>query len=133
MDSYTDVSAQNCGCSCGCSQHANRPVPANTCAGSRSDAAMQPNYPDMSGFAWTSWDCDTQTPGYAYPETSWTQPGSASCTQTAPGCLEQQYPVAMAYVPWQQWQTTYAPERGLLQGTIFPDLDLEFNYGRCGR
>ncbi len=99
MDSYTDVSAQNCGCSCGCSQHANRPVPANTCAGSRSDAAMQPNYPDMSGFAWTSWDCDTQTPGYAYPETSWTQPGSASCTQTAPGCLEQQYPVAMAYVP----------------------------------
>ncbi|MFR3752574.1 MAG: spore coat associated protein CotJA [Enterocloster sp.] len=49
------------------------------------------------------------------------------------GCLEQQYPVAMAYVPWQQWQTTYAPERGLVQGTIFPDLDLQFNYGRCGR
>ncbi|MFR1131966.1 MAG: spore coat associated protein CotJA, partial [Enterocloster bolteae] len=41
--------------------------------------------------------------------------------------------VAMAYVPWQQWQTTYAPERGLVQGTIFPDLDLQFNYGRCGR
>ena len=42
-------------------------------------------------------------------------------------------PIAMAYVPWQQWQTTYAPERGLVQGTIFPDLDLQFNYGRCGR
>nr|WP_242962945.1 spore coat associated protein CotJA [Clostridium sp. AT4] len=39
----------------------------------------------------------------------------------------------MAYVPWQQWQTAYAPERGLMQGTIFPDLDLPFNYGRCGR
>lgn len=44
-----------------------------------------------------------------------------------------QYPVAMAYVPWQQWQPTYAPERGLAQGTIFPDLDLQFNCGRCGR
>ena len=69
----------------------------------------------------------------ATPEASFTQPGGMACTQTAPGCLEQQFPVAMAYVPWQQWQTTYAPERGLLQGTIFPDLDLEFNYGRCGR
>ena len=55
------------------------------------------------------------------------------CVSTEPGCLEQQFPVAMAYVPWQQWQTTYAPERGLVQGTIFPDLDLQFNYGRCSR
>jgi len=56
-----------------------------------------------------------------------------SCPSTEGGVLEQQFPVAMAYVPWQQWQTTYAPERGLVQGTIFPDLDLQFNYGRCGR
>lgn len=43
------------------------------------------------------------------------------------------FPVAMAYVPWQQWQTTYAPERGLVQGTIFPELDLIFAYGRCSK
>ena len=55
------------------------------------------------------------------------------CPQTAPGPLEQNHPIAMAYVPWQQWQTTYAPERGLAQGTIFPELDLPFNYGGCSR
>ena len=42
------------------------------------------------------------------------------------------YPVAMAFVPWQQWQPTYVPEQGLEQGTIFPDLDLPFHCGRCG-
>ena len=38
---------------------------------------------------------------------------------------------AMAYVPWQQWQTPYGPERGLAQGTIFSELDLAFDKGRC--
>ena len=41
------------------------------------------------------------------------------------------YPVAMAYVPWQQWQMPYGPERGLAQGTIFSELDLAFDKGRC--
>lgn len=44
-----------------------------------------------------------------------------------------QYPEAMAYVPWQQWQHTYPPDQGIVRGTIFPDLDLPFNGGRCGR
>ena len=39
------------------------------------------------------------------------------------------YPVAMAFVPWQQWQPTYVPEQGLVQGTIFPELDLHFIAG----
>ena len=56
-----------------------------------------------------------------------------ACPQTAASHLEQNYPLAMAYVPWQQWQQTYAPERGLAQGTIFPALDLQFDYGRCTR
>lgn len=34
--------------------------------------------------------------------------------------------VAMAYVPFQQFNTTYAPEKGLEVGTIFPDLDKPF-------
>ena len=33
------------------------------------------------------------------------------------------YPVAMAYVPWQRWGTLYDPEKGLECGTIFPDLN----------
>ena len=48
-----------------------------------------------------------------------------------PGMLEKDYPLAMAYVPWQQWQTPYGPERGLAQGTIFSELDLAFDKGRC--
>lgn len=90
----------------------------------------------------------------AAPVSQWSQPMSAApmpqwnqhmpaapmpqrtnraCPQTAASHLEQNYPLAMAYVPWQQWQQTYAPERGLAQGTIFPDLDLQFDYGRCTR
>ena len=79
-----------------------------------------------------------------YPQTGYPQIGTnmnqgstvwpiVNCPDTTAGYLEQHHPVAMAYVPWQQWQTAYAPERGLMQGTIFPDLDLPFNYGRCGR
>ncbi len=36
-------------------------------------------------------------------------------------------PIAMAYTPMQQWKTTYSLEKGLSQGTIFPELDLPFD------
>jgi len=38
--------------------------------------------------------------------------------------------VAMAYVPFQQYNVTYAPEKGFEIGTIFPDLDKPFLGGR---
>lgn len=38
-------------------------------------------------------------------------------------------PLAMAYVPWQQWGKTYEPAEGWKRGTIFPDLDLPFEGG----
>jgi hypothetical protein len=34
--------------------------------------------------------------------------------------------VAMAYVPFQQYNSTYPPEKGLEAGTIFPELDKPF-------
>jgi len=37
-------------------------------------------------------------------------------------------PLAMAYVPWQQWKTVYDLNKALKIGTIFPELDLPF----CG-
>lgn len=37
-------------------------------------------------------------------------------------------PLAMAYVPWQQWKTVYDLNKALEIGTIFPELDLPF----CG-
>ena len=117
MDSYTDVSGQCCGCGC-------RHVSCNTSSQNDSGSYWQPDYPDMNTVPWAVSDNNT-VPSYSYMD------------QTYPD-MDQTYPnmnqmVAMAYVPWQQWQTTYAPERGLVQGTIFPDLDLQFNYGRCSR
>lgn len=40
-------------------------------------------------------------------------------------------PIAMAYVPWQQWRQTYPMDKALTRGTIFPELDLPFVMGRC--
>ena len=41
-----------------------------------------------------------------------------------------QFPLGMAYVPWQSWNQLYDLERGFQAGTIFPELDLPFT-GRC--
>lgn len=40
-------------------------------------------------------------------------------------------PLAMAYVPWQQFKNTYDLEKALSVGTIFPELDLRF-FGKRG-
>lgn len=54
----------------------------------------------------------------------------SACPDTSVGGMER-YSLAMAYVPWQQWKQTYAIDRGLQRGTIFPELDLPFVMGRC--
>lgn len=39
--------------------------------------------------------------------------------------------VGYAYVPVQEMDETYCPLTGLMQGTIFPELDLNINeYGK---
>ena len=35
-------------------------------------------------------------------------------------------PLAMAYVPFQQWEEPYSPNKALSAGTVFPSLDLPF-------
>lgn len=48
------------------------------------------------------------------------------------GCMDSQwanidtFPVAMGYVPWQFWETTYEPDKALEVGTIFPELNKPF-------
>ena len=46
------------------------------------------------------------------------------------GCTDPLYgmPLAIGYVPWQQWNKIYDPAQGLANGTIFPELNLQF-YG----
>ncbi len=36
------------------------------------------------------------------------------------------FPVAMAYVPWQYWGNVYEADKAFRQGTIFPELDKPF-------
>ena len=40
-----------------------------------------------------------------------------------------QFPVAMAYVPWQKLQDVYEPEAALTFGTLFPELNKPFTAG----
>lgn len=60
-------------------------------------------------------------------------------SQTMP-CREQKgdsmrsFALAMAYVPWQQFNQTYDLKKALCVGTIFPELDKPFlgKRGECG-
>ena len=66
----------------------------------------------------------TVSPGMVNP--AGYQPPAMQCTiETA------NMPIAMAYVPWQQWRQTYPVDKALSRGTIFPELDLPFVMGRC--
>lgn len=46
------------------------------------------------------------------------------------GCVDT-YPVAMAYVPMQQWRELYDPASAISRGTIFRELDLEWYPTNC--
>jgi len=52
---------------------------------------------------------------------------SPTCNNMAYDTL-QTMPLAMAYVPWQQWQNVYEGCKGLEQGSIFEELILPFRY-----
>jgi len=50
-------------------------------------------------------------------------------------CMQQQFPVAMAYVPWQFLDKIYENlDEAMFIGTIFPELDKPFMWkGGCCR
>ena len=60
-----------------------------------------------------------------------TCPGWPTPAPSAPAENIDQFPVGMAYVPWQQWQQVYAIDVALNVGTIFPDLNKPFIMGGC--
>ncbi len=41
----------------------------------------------------------------------------------------QKTPLAMAYVPFQQWGEVYNSDQAFNSGTLFPELDLPFERG----
>ncbi|MBE6541364.1 MAG: spore coat associated protein CotJA [Ruminococcaceae bacterium] len=42
------------------------------------------------------------------------------------------FPIAMAYVPRQEWHRIYEAEEALQMGTLFNELNLPFNHSDCG-
>lgn len=50
---------------------------------------------------------------------------NGSCNQPV-GEFPTHTPIAMAYVPFQQWEKTYDDAVALSRGTIFPSLDKPF-------
>ncbi len=54
-------------------------------------------------------------PAYAAPST---RPGKELCMDT--------FPLAMAYVPMQQFQSMYELDEALQNGTVFPELNKPF-------
>ena len=146
MEPYTDMKYSDCGCGGRC-----RKVSGNQSVRSCLDPAMQAGntvrYPQMGNQmnAGMSQRMSTDVPSaqVAQNGNNWENngnfgwnlmpglEGNAFCPGSMPGVLEKDYPLAMAYVPWQQWKMPYGPERGLAQGTIFSELDLAFDKGRC--
>jgi 2-methylcitrate dehydratase PrpD len=50
-------------------------------------------------------------------------------SETVKNRFPEKTPIAMAYVPVQQWSETYKIEDGFCRGTVFPELDLPFSPG----
>ena len=44
----------------------------------------------------------------------------------------QEMEIAMAYVPWQFFQSIYEPDKALQVGTVFPELNKPFYGGKGG-
>ena len=62
------------------------------------------------------------------PQLNW-QGGSAGNAGGFDAMYLGSLPLASAYIPYQQWKTTYTLEAALQRGTIFPELDLPFEGG----
>ena len=48
---------------------------------------------------------------------------SGSCNENESATLGDK-PLAYAYVPIQRWRMLYEPDKGLVRGTIFEELDM---------
>ena len=54
--------------------------------------------------------------------------GNIACGESISYDQLQMMPLAMAYVPWQQWQNVYECSKGLEHGSIFEELILPFQH-----
>lgn len=60
---------------------------------------------------------------------NYTMSQTAECgcgRMTGTAHMRDDFALAMAYVPWQYFGNVYEPDKALLVGTIFPELDKPF-------
>ena len=55
-----------------------------------------------------------------------TMPGNTDSGSNSIAACVDNLPLAMAYVPMQSWEETYEPAEALMNGTVFPCLNLPF-------
>ena len=80
--------------------------------------------------------CGCRTPEHHKPEQRECRTPERRPSQPC-GCRYdalEDFPIAMAYVPWQKWRNLYEPCKGFQRGTIFEDLSKPFHgRGGCNR
>ena len=54
--------------------------------------------------------------------------GNIACGESTSYDQLQMMPLAMAYVPWQQWQNVYECSKGFEHGSIFEELIFPFQH-----
>ena len=74
-------------------------------------------------------------PNYRYSTPEYMRRNNASrqvMCQPEKTCAFSGMPIAMAYIPWQEWRSIYETEKGLHCGTIFGELHKPFQgMGGC--
>lgn len=93
----------------------------------------------MPNYRYTTPEYMRRTNNYGRSSSSQTPP--CSSVPVAPCCEKRteydalsDLPLAMAYVPWQEWRSLYEAEKGFRCGTIFTELDLAFQgKGGCSK
>ncbi len=69
--------------------------------------------------------------GNAAHHTADYETGSGSCEPCANDEHMKHFRLAMAYVPWQEWEKIYEDEAALSRGTLFEALDLPWYPSAC--
>ncbi len=90
-------------------------------------------------------NCNCRTPYYRNRMPNNCQSINNSCQNFNNSCRKQHdecghtrdgvddMPLAMSYVPWQNWKETYETCKALSIGTIFPELNLPYLERSCSR
>ena len=108
---------------CGCERSSERTTRNSTCGCERNSRSSENS---------TCNSCSTNRSGNVSRSTRNCPNTVCTTIPVEEGCVDE-YPIAMAYVPMQQWRELYDPMSGISHGTIFRELDLPWYPTNCGK